>query len=81
MDSRLEAIRQLRNTGGRGISFAYASDANVVRCESATSIYEGGGSTEWKIKLAKDDDQETAVIWSRRTRTDSDIIRPMILQG
>ena len=55
-DSRLEAIRNHRNSGGHGISFAYASDAYFVRCESATSIYEGGAH-KWKIKLAKDDNR------------------------
>jgi hypothetical protein len=48
-DARLEAMR-----GRRQISFAYANDAFVVRCESAASTYEAGAH-KWRMTLAKED--------------------------
>lgn len=53
-DSRMEAIRNHSKTGERSISFAYANDAYIVRCESAASTY-AGGAHQWKITLVKED--------------------------
>lgn len=53
-DSQIETLRDHRNTGKRSISFAYANDAFIVRCESVTSSYVGGSHT-WKIVLIKED--------------------------
>src|SRR5437016_6175461 len=55
-DARLEAVQAQRNSGNRQISFAYANDAFVVRCESATSTYEGGAH-KWRVMLLKEDIQ------------------------
>ena len=55
-DSQVEAIRNHRNSGKRGISFGFANDAYVVRCESATSTYEGG-ARKWMVNLVKEDIQ------------------------
>lgn len=53
-DSQMEAIRSHRNNGSQSIAFAYANDAYIVRCESATSTYEGG-THKWTITLSKEE--------------------------
>lgn len=79
-DSRIEAIRSHRNTGNRSISFAYANDAFIVRCESATSAYEGGVH-KWKINLTKEDVEygggymESAFSDGTNSYTAEDIVR------
>jgi hypothetical protein len=55
-DSRLEELRTQRNSANRELSFAYANDAFVVRCESVTSSYEAG-TQKWRLALLKEDIQ------------------------
>jgi hypothetical protein len=55
-DAALEAVRDKRTSGGRGTSFAYANDAFLVRCESATSRYDGNAH-EWRIVLCSEEAQ------------------------
>jgi hypothetical protein len=53
-DAQLEALRSSSSSGTQQVSFAYANDAFVVRCESMASTYEAGAST-WRLVLLKED--------------------------
>ncbi len=55
-DARLEEIHARRNSGTQQMSFAFANDAYLVRCESATSTYESG-IHKWRIGLLKENIQ------------------------